>query len=290
MSVLDRLLDRLVALVEPTVQAVAVLVIAWVVLRFARLVIRRGVTRLLEARRLSSREFSTRLRTLTTLAESAVRLTVIVLAGLTILAVYGVPIGPLLASAGVAGLAIGLGAQTLIRDVIGGIFIVLEDQYHVGDVISVNNLTGHVEALTLRYTALRTLDGGYVVIPNGEIRVVQNLSRDWARAVIDIALTPEEDVDRVVAILRPLLAALPSDPDLGSSVLEPGEVLGVEAIGPQQATIRLAVKTRPLEQWRVARELRRRILIALREAGVSAPYPRTVTIIQPRQGEETVSA
>jgi len=244
--VFERLTERLVLLVEPTIQAIVVIIIAWLVLRLARLAIHRGVARVLQAQRLTTREFATRVRTLTTLAESAVLLTILLLTGLTVLALYGVPIGPLLASAVVAGLAICLGAQTLIRDIIGGIFIVLEDQFHVGDVITVNNLSGQVEALTLRYTALRTLDGAYVVIPNGEIRIVQNLSRDWARAVIDVALTPEEDVDRVVAVLQSLLAELPSDPELGPLVLEPGEVFGVEAIGPQQATVRLAVKTRPL--------------------------------------------
>ena len=283
---IDRWADRLGTLLEPGIRAVIILLLAWLALRVARLVIRRGVARLLSSRRATDREFATRLRTLTSLAESATRLIVWILAGLTILAVFGVPIGPLLASAGVAGLAVGLGAQTLIRDIIGGIFIVLEDQFHVGDVITVNAISGQVESLTLRYTALRTLDGAYVVIPNGEIRIVQNLSRDWARAVIDVAVTPEEDVDRVVAVLRDLLAGLPNDPVLGPLVLEPGEVLGVEAIAPQQATVRLVVKTRPLEQWRVARELRRRILLALREAGVSVPYPRTVTIIQPPDSAE----
>jgi len=284
--VIDRWADRLGTLLEPGIRAVIILLLAWLAVRVARLVIRRGVARLLSSRRATDREFATRLRTLTSLAESATRLIVWILAGLTILAVFGVPIGPLLASAGVAGLAVGLGAQTLIRDIIAGIFIVLEDQFHVGDVITVNAISGQVESLTLRYTVLRTLDGAYVVIPNGEIRIVQNLSRDWARAVIDVAVTPEEDVDRVVAVLRDLLAGLPNDPVLGPLVLEPGEVLGVEAIAPQQATVRLAVKTRPLEQWRVARELRRRILLALREAGVSVPYPRTVTIIQPPDSAE----
>ena len=283
---IDRWADRLGTLLEPGIRAVIILLLAWLAVRVARLVIRRGVARLLSSRRATDREFATRLRTLTSLAESATRLIVWILAGLTILAVFGVPIGPLLASAGVAGLAVGLGAQTLIRDIIAGIFIVLEDQFHVGDVITVNAISGQVESLTLRYTVLRTLDGAYVVIPNGEIRIVQNLSRDWARAVIDVAVTPEEDVDRVVAVLRDLLGGLPSDPVLGPLVLEPGEVLGVEAIAPQQATVRLAVKTRPLEQWRVARELRRRILLALREAGVSVPYPRTATIIQPPDSAE----
>lgn len=283
---IDRWADRLGTLLEPGIRAVIILLLAWLAVRVARLVIRRGVARLLSSRRATDREFATRLRTLTSLAESATRLIVWILAGLTILAVFGVPIGPLLASAGVAGLAVGLGAQTLIRDIIGGIFIVLEGQFHVGDVITVNAISGQVESLNLRYTVLRTLDGAYVVIPNGEIRIVQNLSRDWARAVIDVAVTPEEDVDRVVAVLRDLLAGLPNDPVLGPLVLEPGEVLGVEGIAPQQATVRLAVKTRPLEQWRVARELRRRILLALREAGVSVPYPRTVTIIQPPDSAE----
>lgn len=206
---IDRWADRLGTLLEPGIRAVIILLLAWLALRVARLVIRRGVARLLSSRRATDREFATRLRTLTSLAESATRLIVWILAGLTILAVFGVPIGPLLASAGVAGLAVGLGAQTLIRDIIGGIFIVLEDQFHVGDVITVNAISGQVESLTLRYTALRTLDGAYVVIPNGEIRIVQNLSRDWARAVIDVAVTPEEDVDRVVAVLCDLLGGTP---------------------------------------------------------------------------------
>jgi small conductance mechanosensitive channel len=283
---MERLLDRLLALVEPTLLALVVLLLAWLAVRVAQVTVRRAVTRIVDTGRLSARETVARVRTLTTLAESAIRLTVILLTVLTVLALYGVPIGPLLASAGVVGLAVGLGAQTLIRDVIAGFFIVLEDQYHVGDVITVNTIGGVVEALTLRYTALRTLEGAYVVIPNGEIRVVQNLSRDWARAVIDVPVVPEEDVDRVIGVLRGLLAALPQDPELGPAVLEPGEVLGIETLGPQQATVRVAVKTRPLEQWRVARELRRRILQALREAGVSTPYPRTVTIYQPGRPDE----
>ncbi|MCX2727164.1 mechanosensitive ion channel family protein [Thermomicrobium sp. 4228-Ro] len=287
---IDRFLDRLAALVEPTILALVIILLAWIVLRLTRATIQRAVARALQSERLSAREEAARVRTLTTLAESAVRLTVILLALLTILSIYGVPIGPLLASAGVVGLALGLGAQTLIRDVIAGIFIVLEDQYHVGDVIHVNNVSGSVEALTLRYTALRTLEGAYVIVPNGEIRIVQNLSRDWARAIIDVPLVPEEDVDRIIDILRPLLAALPSDPELGPLVLEPGEVFGVESIGQQQATIRIAVKTRPREQWRVARELRRRILYALREAGISAPYPRTVMIFHPSSPQPPASS
>ncbi|MCX7622955.1 MAG: mechanosensitive ion channel family protein [Thermomicrobium sp.] len=286
---IDRLLDRSASLIEPTIASLVVLLLVWLVLRFARAAVRRFFGRLLQADRLAARDVAARVRTLTTLGESAVRLSVLLLAALTILALYGVPIGPLLASAGVVGLAIGLGAQTLIRDVIAGIFIVLEDQFHVGDVVSIVNLGGNVsgtvEALTLRYTALRALDGAYVIVPNGEIRVVQNLSRDWARAIVDIPLVPEEDVDRVIDVLQPLLASLPDDPELGPLVLEPGEVFGVEALGQQQATVRLAVKTRPSQQWRVARELRRRILHVLREAGVSAPYPRTVTIFQPSPPE-----
>lgn len=286
---LDNVVQRLLQLVEPAIQALVVLTLAWLFLRVVRVALRRSIRHLVEARK-PDEVSAARVRTLTTLADSAVRLAVILVAGMTVLAVFGLPIGPLLATAGVAGLAIGLGAQTLIRDILGGIFIVLEDQFHIGDVVSINAISGQVEALTLRYTALRTLDGAYVIIPNGDVRVVQNLSRDWARAVIDVVLTPEEDVDRVVGLLQNLLVTLPEDPVLGPLVLEPGEVLGVETIAPQQATVRLLVKTRPLGQWKVARELRRRILVALREAGVSTPYPRTVTIIQPASTSQTASS
>ncbi|MCM8749071.1 mechanosensitive ion channel family protein [Thermomicrobiaceae bacterium CFH 74404] len=287
-TVTGTLVDRGQALGDRILTALPSIVItvglAWLVLRMLRGAIRQTIRRVLERRGEAPREIAVRLNTLASIIESAVRFVVLIVAGMTVLSTLGIPIGPLLASAGVAGLAIGLGAQSLIRDLIGGFFIVLEDQYHVGDVIQVNNTSGPsglVEQLTLRYTALRGLDGSYTIVPNGDIRTVTNLTKDWARAVIDVDIAYEEDLGKAMAVLQEVLGGLDQDPELAHAILEPGEILGVEALSPSHATVRLMVKTRPMEQWRVARALRQRIKTAFEQAGITIPYPRNVTIVQP---------
>ena len=291
-TVTGALLDRAVALGDRILTALPsiafTVVLAWIALRMLRGAIRQTIRRVLERRGEAPREITVRLNTLASIIESATRFVVLIVAGMTLLSTLGIPIGPLLASAGVAGLAIGLGAQSLIRDLIGGFFIVLEDQYHVGDVIQVNGANGPsglVELLTLRYTALRGLDGSYTIVPNGDVRVVANLTKDWARPVIDVDIVYEEDLSKAIAVLQDVLASLDQDPEFAAAILEPGEILGVEALSPSHATVRLMVKTRPMEQWRVARALRQRIKAAFDQAGITIPYPRNVTIVQPAAAE-----
>lgn len=291
-TVTDALVDRSVALADRVVTALpSILVIvglSWLFLRVARGVTRRAIRGVLERRGEAPREVTVRLNTLASLVESATRLVVIAVAGMTILSTLGIPVGPLLASAGVAGIAIGFGAQSLIRDVIGGFFIVLEDQFHVGDVIQVNGASGPaglVEQLTLRYTGLRGLDGSYTIVPNGDIRTVTNRTKDWARPVIDVDIAYEEDLGKAITVLREVLEQLRTDPELSTAVLEPGEILGVEALGPTHARVRLMVKTRPMDQWRVARVLRQRIKDAFDRSGITTPYPRSITIVQPANAE-----
>lgn len=219
-----------------------------------------------------------RARTLAGLLRTVGTTLVLIVAVMMALREIGLDITPLIAGAGVAGLAIGFGAQGLIKDVIAGFFILLEDQFHVGDVIQAGGASGQVERMTLRMTIVRDLQGTVHFIPNGEIKVASNLTKEWSRAVLEIGVGYEEDVDRVMAVLTEVGHSLADDETFGKLVLEPPQVLGVEALADSQVTIRMLAKTLPLKQWEVARELRRRIKARFDREGIQIPYPHRVII------------
>jgi len=193
---------------------------------------------------------------------------------LMLLSTFGVDVTPLLASAGVAGLAISLGAQTLIKDLIGGFLILMENQYAVGDCIEIENVSGQVERLTLRATCLRDVNGHLHVVPNGEARIVSNLTKEWSRALVDVGVAYEEDLDRVLSVLRETAESFAQDLAFGSQILEPPQVLGPLTLGDWAITIRVTVKTRPGKQWEITRELKKQILAACEHEGIALPYPR----------------
>lgn len=184
---------------------------------------------------------------------------------------------PLLASAGVAGIAIGFGIQTLIRDFFTGMFILLEDQYGVGDLIQLGGVTGKVERFTLRITQVRGLDGSLTSVPNGEITSVTNLSKDWSQVVLDAHIKLGEDVDRAIEVIADAAHELARE--WGDRVQGDPEVLGVETVDPAAGavTIRIVVRTAPLERWAVSRELRRRILDAFSEQNIQVPPRAAIT-------------
>lgn len=270
----------------PAISIIAIVLISFLILRLMRSIVRRTISRLIERGDQPTREVTLKANTLTYVIESAGRLIVIVVAGMMVLSNLGFNIAPLIASAGVAGIAIGLGAQSLIKDFINGFFILLEDQFSIGDVISVNDNSGLVEQLNLRRTGLRTLDGAFIIIPNGDIRTVTNKTKGWSRAMIDVDVSYDDDVDYAMAVLRDLLDDFQEDPEFGPVITAPAEITGVEALGPYQVTIRVLVKTLPAEQWRVQRELRRRIKRAFERAGITMPYPHSVTIARSGDGGE----
>ncbi len=276
--------------IGPALGILTIIVIAFLILRAMRSVIRRGIKHLVERSNQPSRELTLKINTLSSVVESGGRLIVLVISAMMVLSKLGLNIAPLLASAGVVGIAIGLGAQSLIRDFIGGFLILIEDQFGVGDVISVNGFVGTVEHLSLRRTGLRGLDGSFTIMPNGDVRAVQNLTKDWSRALVDVDISYDDDVDHAINVLTELLDGIQEDPDLGSAVLEPANILGVQALGPYQVTIRLMVKTKPMEQWRVQRELRRRIKHALNSSGVTIPYPHNVTVFRSANGTDSDQA
>lgn len=272
----DRILSRLESVatdaVQPLLAILVIVLISFGLLRLLSSSVRTIMARLMEREDQPHRDLALKANTLAHVIESAGRVVIVVVAGMMVLSKLGLNIAPLLASAGVVGIAIGLGAQSLIKDLIGGFFILLENQFGVGDVITVGSYSGLVEHLSLRRTGLRATDGSVIVIPNGDIRAVTNMTKGWSRAVVDVPISYEDDVDHALEVLRGLVARLEDDPQLGDAVLGPAEIPGVESFGPYQVTLRMLVKTRPMEQWRVQRELRRRIKLALAAAGITIPY------------------
>ena len=197
---------------------------------------------------------------------------------LMILGELGIQLGPLLATAGIGALAIGFGAQSLVKDVISGFFILLENQYRIGDVIEVAGVSGLVESVSLRRTVLRDLEGKVHTIPNGEIKVVSNLSKGWARSVLDVNISYRENVDQVIDLLSQVGKELVAEEPYKSAILEPLQILGVERFGESHLTIRILVKTAPLKQWEVGRELRRRIKYRFDEKGIQIPFPYRILL------------
>jgi small conductance mechanosensitive channel len=188
----------------------------------------------------------------------------------------GYDIGPLIASAGIIGVALGFGAQSLVKDFLSGIFMILEDQYGVGDVIDAGEATGTVEAVGLRVTRLRDVNGTVWYVRNGEILRIGNMSQNWARTVLDIPIAYGEDVARVRGILQEEADGLWADPDYQPLILEAPEVWGVERMEVDGLVVRVVLKTAPLEQWKVAREMRERIKTRFDAAGIEIPLPQRV--------------
>jgi small conductance mechanosensitive channel len=206
-----------------------------------------------------------------------------------ILRELGLNIAPLLTGAGIAGVALGLGAQSIVRDFLSGFFILMENQYRVGDVVGVGEHEGLVEQITLRTTILRDVEGVVHIVPNGEIKSVRNLTYGWSRIKLDVGIAYETDLDRAMAVLAEIGAGMAADPVFGPKIMEPPQVLGVERLDDWQVVIRIIVKTLPRMQWEVAREYRRRIKDGFDARGIPIPFPRQVVSLtrEPRgPGEE----
>lgn len=227
---------------------------------------------------LQASEIKKRAQTLGNILRHVFLILISFIAILMILGELGIQLGPLLATAGIGALAIGFGAQSLVKDVISGFFIILENQYRIGDVIEAAGVSGLVESLNLRRTVLRDLEGRVHTIPNGEIKVVSNLSKEWSRSVLDLGISYREDLDQVFDLLREIGKELESEEPFKSAILEPLQILGVERFGESQLVIRMMVKTMPLKQWEVGRELRRRIKIRFDEKGIEIPFPHRVLL------------
>jgi len=187
-----------------------------------------------------------------------------------------IDITPVLTGAGIAGLAVGFGAQTLVRDVISGFFLIFEDQVRVGDVVAVNGQGGLVEEVNLRTLVLRDEKGAVHIFPNGEVKTLSNMSKDFSYYVITVGVAYDDDVERATDAMAEAAAGLMNEPDFKRYILAPLEIFGVDAFEAGQLVIKARIKTVPLKQWVVGRELRRRIARVFSERGVRMPTPRMV--------------
>jgi small conductance mechanosensitive channel len=218
-------------------------------------------------------EYKKRSETLSAVVRQLLSSTVILIAIVMILDEVGVKVGPVLAAAGVLGVAIGFGAQHLVRDVISGFFILLEDQIRVGDVVQIAGKGGLVERITLRMTILRDLAGNVHYVRNGEIDVVTNMTKDYSRYVFDIGVAYREDVDEVIEVVKQVDNELRADPTFASDILEPIEILGLDQFGDSAIVIKARTKTKPIKQWAVGREFNRRLKKRFDEKDIEIPFP-----------------
>ena len=206
-----------------------------------------------------------------------------------ILSELGIPVTPVLASVGFVGLAFGLGAQTLVKDIISGLFVLLENQYTVGDAVEISGVSGTVEAMTLRATMIRDLYGTFHIIPNGEIRVVANKSRDWSLALVEVNISYEEDIDTALTTLQLIGDRMMADETINGTLLESPVVTGVEGLDEWAIRLRITAKTLPGGQWGIQRYLRRQIRLVFAEKGIDLAFPRQeVRMITPEKGDSAL--
>ncbi|HDZ54828.1 MAG TPA: mechanosensitive ion channel family protein [Candidatus Nealsonbacteria bacterium] len=257
---------------------ILILIGAWLINRFARMFIsklaKKFVGRTYKIRDGQAQE--KRAKTLESVLGSALSVLIWLMTGLMIISEFGVNIGPLLAIAGVAGIAFGFGGQYLIRDLISGFFIILEDQYRVGDVACVADTCGLVEDINLRRTILRDLDGVVHYIPNGEITKASNLSKQFSRVNLNIGVSYSSDLEKVIRVVNKVGQEMAKDPKWAKDILKPPQFLRVDDFADSAITIKILGDTKPLRQWDVTGELRKRLKIAFDKAGIEIPFPQRV--------------
>jgi moderate conductance mechanosensitive channel len=266
-------------------KVILIIVIAYALIRTIGLLVTRFEHELSTGTTLDALERAKRARTLGAVISKGTTVLIGGIAALMVLREFRVDIAPVLTGAGIVGLAVGFGAQTLVRDVISGFFLILEDQVRVGDVAAINGIGGLVEEINLRTIVLRDGEGTVHVFPNGSITTLANRSKDFSFYVVDLGISYREDPDRVAGVLRDLGAELQADPKYGPFILAPLEVFGVDAFADWSVTLKFRIKTMPTKQWEVGRELRRRIKKRFDELGIEIPFPeRIVTVREDDRG------
>jgi small-conductance mechanosensitive channel len=259
------------AVIRGPVEILLILLACVAVSRFGARVVRRsvqGVVARSSAKRGDTAHLAKRAETLSGVAASLVRVAVWTIGVLLVIDKLGVNPGPALAGASIVGVAVGFGAQSLVRDFLSGFFVLAEDQFGVGDLITVSDVTGTVEDVNLRVTRLRSNDGTVWYVPNGEMRKVGNAAKEWSRAIVDVTIPVAADLAAAIAAISDEVQALAADPVWGELVVEAPEVLGVESIAVDGFTVRVQVKTQPAAHGRVARELRARVGARLYRDGI----------------------
>lgn len=268
---------------EELVRVIVILALAWLLMGLSRKLIR--AFRNYMKTRADSAEDTRRIETLARVFRYVATVVISLVAGMLALSEMGISIAPILGAAGVVGIAVGFGAQSLVKDFFNGLFILLENQIRQGDVVEVAGKSGLVEDMTLRYVSLRDYEGSVHYIPNGLITTVTNKSRGYAYAVIDLGIAYRENVEEVFEVMREVAARLRNDEQYGSKILEDLDIAGVQNWGDSAVVLRCRFKTAALEQWGVRREFLRRMKEAFDARGIEIPYPHlTIYAGQDKQG------
>jgi small conductance mechanosensitive channel len=272
---------------DPFLLTIVVLVGAMVLWLLARRFGRRAVARIpgavpTDPIALADRE--QRVDTMWALIRRVLLLTLLVIVVLTLMAIWDIPIAPFLAIGAAIGVALGFGAQDLVRDIIAGFFIVAEDQFSIGDTVSIAGISGNVEDIQLRITVVRDLDGIVHYVPNGEIKVSSNYTQEFSAVVADIGVAYSEDVDNVAAVLGSLLEELAADAGWSPMILEEPQILGVQELGDSAVTIRIRLVSSPEDRWSLRRELLRRVKVRFDAEGIEIPFPHRTLVVGDPEG------
>ena len=268
------------SIIKTSVQIFIIFAIGWLAMKALQQLMNRLEHRLLKQSKAAGEpptESAKRIETLVRLIRQAAKVALLTTIGLVVLKEIGVEIGPILASAGVLGVAVGFGAQNLVRDIIAGFFIILENQVRVGDVAIVNGTGGLVEEINFRTMILRDLAGVVHIFPNGTVNTLSNMTNDWSAYVFDIGVAYKEDTDRVIEIMQDVGQSLKEDNELGPLMLDLPEIFGVDKFGDSAVVIKGRLKTKPIRQWQVGREDLRRVKQAFDANNIEIPFPhRTI--------------
>lgn len=248
------------------IYVIALFAIRYLTRRFVRLVEEEGRT--------TPAEREKRAKTIIGVINAASMILLGIFAAFMVLREFGINITPLLTGAGIVGVAVGFAAQSVIKDFVQGFFILAENQLRVGDVVEVAGHVGAVERITMRTTRLRSLDGHVHTVPNGEISIVENMTHGWSRALVDIGVAYKEDIDRVISVVEDTAVALRNETRFKELIMDDPEVLGIQELGDSAITIRLMLKTMPMRQWEIKRELYRRLKKRFDQEGISIPFPQ----------------
>jgi moderate conductance mechanosensitive channel len=273
---LPKFIDLSINFAQSSFRVLLVVIAALLGIKFLRLGLNRLEVLLVRARESSESvpgAAAMRIRTLMSVLWTIIAGLVWFTAVLTILGQVGVNVTPILASAGVVGLAVGFGAQNLVKDFVSGFFLILENQIRVGDVAIINGTGGLVEAITFRTIVLRDQAAVVHVFPNGSINTLSNMTKDWSAYVIDIGVAYKEDTDRVIEVMRRVAGELQAEPQYGSVMLEPIEIIGVDGFSDSAVIIKARLKTLPIKQWMLGREYRRRLKKAFDAEKIEFPLP-----------------
>ncbi len=275
--------DTMTFLRHDAPKIVFVLVMAYLLTRMARAVARKSTD--LHVRKLPSGVRVQQVRTVASVVTSIAVVVIFFVAALQVLSILGFNLGPMLASAGIAGLAIGFGAQALVHDFINGFFILLENQYDIGDTVRIAGVKGAVEGMNLRHTVLRDDDGTVHFVPNSAIQIVSNTTRDWSQLALRVTVAYSEPSEKVVKLLREVGEEVRRDPAFAEDIVGAIDVPGIERVGNGEAEYLMLVKTRPNKHFGVSRELRRRIKESFEKNGIQAAGPGRIYVVDQGTGK-----